>query len=512
MFSKICETLFGRARKAANSFTPLNLKNDVKKLETPSNPDGFSSLETHDEDSHRTLAFLRTVLASEPVPSSQVDGSLLLAQTRIRRLPGGLTIKGHLDLRRCQRFQGFGDGSLRVDGSLAIGGMTPKTEMTTLPSALRNKYGRRVSEFLRTPSREKRCPLAALPEETQVGGNLVLRNCIALKKLPDYMAVGGSIVIQNCPQLQELRTPRIVAGDLVVTGSAFERLPAKLRVDGNMQLQGLPIKSLPEDLVVGGSLLITQCPELDALPPNLVVGQDLKIRESGVRRIPDCTKVRGTLALRNVPVEKLSSNLDVGSSFIVQQCNELAAIQGKDWTVYGDLSLGQCTKLTTLPDAIAVGGRMSITRAHSLAKMPLAIRVDGFSTTSGQRFRHFGTRLVLTDCARVQKLPHDLILPQKGSIDIAGTPVASVSAKQMRQLLFQWRGVPISARALFEPERLTAEEVLTQPNAEVRRVMMERLGPANLLKKGQGPRIGHRPRSRWEACASRVQARRSRRQ
>ena len=100
--------------------------------------------------------------------------------------------------------------------------------------------------------------------------------------------------------------------------------------------------------------------------------------------------------------------------------------------------------------------------------------------------RQFGTRLILSGCSNLKSLPAKLNLPGTyAAIDIAGTPIASILKWQMKSLRFRWRGVAISARALFAPETLTAEEVLTEPNAEVRRVMMERLGPAELLRKGK---------------------------
>jgi hypothetical protein len=40
----------------------------------------------------------------------------------------------------------------------------------------------------------------------------------------------------------------------------------------------------------------------------------------------------------------------------------------------------------------------------------------------------------------------------------------------------RWRGVRVEERVAFHPERLTAKEVLEESNAELRRVMIERMG------------------------------------
>jgi len=49
-----------------------------------------------------------------------------------------------------------------------------------------------------------------------------------------------------------------------------------------------------------------------------------------------------------------------------------------------------------------------------------------------------------------------------------------------------WRGVQVPQRAVEQPEALTASEVLQQPNAEVRRVMIERLGADRLMAMAGG--------------------------
>src|SRR5205823_146888 len=40
----------------------------------------------------------------------------------------------------------------------------------------------------------------------------------------------------------------------------------------------------------------------------------------------------------------------------------------------------------------------------------------------------------------------------------------------------RWRGVPINARIAFQSKTITASEVLDTPNAELRRVLLERMG------------------------------------
>jgi len=206
-----------------------------------------------------------------------------------------------------------------------------------------------------------------------------------------------------------------------------------------------------------------------------------------MRDVPQAIQVGETFSIRRSAVERLSAKMWIGSDFIVRQCEELVEISGEDWMVHGDLLLNSCPKLVALPSSITVKGVMSLTGAQALTTSPRSLRISGSSevraaSTASQR--HFGVTLSLNDCSNLRFLPAMLALPEHGSVDIAGTPIASISPKQMKRLRFRWRGVAISAKALFDPESLTAEEVLTEWNAEVRRVMLERLGPQRLMEKG----------------------------
>ena len=46
----------------------------------------------------------------------------------------------------------------------------------------------------------------------------------------------------------------------------------------------------------------------------------------------------------------------------------------------------------------------------------------------------------------------------------------------LRGVRLRWRGVPIDERIAFYPEMITVEEILQERNAELRRVLLERVG------------------------------------
>jgi hypothetical protein len=47
----------------------------------------------------------------------------------------------------------------------------------------------------------------------------------------------------------------------------------------------------------------------------------------------------------------------------------------------------------------------------------------------------------------------------------------------------RWRGVNITGQIAFHPETLTARQALDEPNAELRRLMLERIGPERFVRE-----------------------------
>src|SRR5207302_1651414 len=60
-------------------------------------------------------------------------------------------------------------------------------------------------------------------------------------------------------------------------------------------------------------------------------------------------------------------------------------------------------------------------------------------------------------------------------LDVGGSGLAGLPPS-LCDVRLRWRGVAVSERVAFRPQTLTVEEILDEPNAEVRRVMLERVG------------------------------------
>ena len=91
-------------------------------------------------------------------------------------------------------------------------------------------------------------------------------------------------------------------------------------------------------------------------------------------------------------------------------------------------------------------------------------------------------QLNLRGCANVATLPAGLIVT--GWLDLGGTRITQLP-KSLTGVSLRWRGIPISPRIAFQPESITAKEILGEKNAELRRVLLERMGFEQFLTQAK---------------------------
>jgi hypothetical protein len=72
-----------------------------------------------------------------------------------------------------------------------------------------------------------------------------------------------------------------------------------------------------------------------------------------------------------------------------------------------------------------------------------------------------------------------------GPIDVAGSGLRGLPERLSRSARILWRGVVVPPDVIFRPETLTPEQILGQRNAELRRVMLERVGLDRVLQKAK---------------------------
>ena len=82
-------------------------------------------------------------------------------------------------------------------------------------------------------------------------------------------------------------------------------------------------------------------------------------------------------------------------------------------------------------------------------------------------------QLDLSGCVQLKQIPGNFKI--SGWLDLGGASIEQLP-ESLRGQQLRWRGVKINERIAFEPDSLTSKEVLAEPNTELRRVMIERMG------------------------------------
>ncbi len=228
--------------------------------------------------------------------------------------------------------------------------------------------------------------------------------------------------------------PANVAKDLILQGL----LPENMVVSGQIDLSGTEdLRKLPKGLSAT-SLVLSNCPKLESLPPDLSVQFDLVLDH--------CESL-----------ESLPENLKVGS-LSLQGCTALEALPEGLSTYF--LNLSECANLKHWPQKAALRfGNLIARNCINLTFLP-----DWLGTLSN---------LDLRGCANIHTLPDNLVV--NSWLDVAGTGISALP-EGCQQSQLRWRGIPVDRRIAFQPETITVDEILNETNIELRRVKLERMG------------------------------------
>ena len=198
------------------------------------------------------------------------------------------------------------------------------------------------------------------------------------------------------------------------------------------------------------------------------IGRGLKCRSldlerTGIESLPDDIEAGDRINLsRCLRLRRLPQGLSTGS-LILSGCTALGELPGGLDVAF--LELSDCTSLRRLPDDLRIrGGRLSIRNCPWLTRLP-----EGLGEIS---------ELDVSGCLNLTALPESLTVTSW--IDIAGSGITSLP-ERMKHVGLRWRGITVSHRMVFEPHLLDPAEVLNERNAELRRVMIERIGYERLL-------------------------------
>jgi hypothetical protein len=260
------------------------------------------------------------------------------------------------------------------------------------------------------------------PENLVVKGNLNLSESKTLTALPAGLKA-ESLDLHGCTALRSLPAGlRLRRLDLSGC-AALESLPPGLDCY-ELVMRDAAIRTLPPDLRVAYRLDLSGCTELESLPDGLRVG---------------------TLILSGcVSLQKLPEGLDV--CFLdISGCTALREWPHSARLGVGRLRMAGCAQFTSLPPWLAGLAQLDVSGCAGLSELPAGLRVSSW-------------------------------------VDIVGTGIRSLP-DSLRGVGLRWRGVPVDERIAFRPETITAREALAERNAELRRVMIERMGYENFLRE-----------------------------
>jgi hypothetical protein len=180
------------------------------------------------------------------------------------------------------------------------------------------------------------------------------------------------------------------------------------------------------------------------------------MRESSVENLPAGMRVleridaEGSRRLRTVGAYHLAE-LTLRGCLAIEQLPEGLRVRRLD--------LSRCPMWTELPRSV-----LSSVEMLDVSECPQLTELPDFSKLEG---------LNLAGCRNLMELPVGFRL--RSWIDVADTGLRELPFS-LRSVRIMWHGVPVSDAIAFAPETITVDEILTEKNQELRRVLLERVG------------------------------------
>jgi hypothetical protein len=142
----------------------------------------------------------------------------------------------------------------------------------------------------------------------------------------------------------------------------------------------------------------------------------------------------------------------------LQGCTNLRELA--DGLVVCDLNLSECHQLAAIPPSLGPSLRwLSANLCTSLAQLP-----DGLIYLDA---------LDVRGCRRLVRLPENIRV--RRWIDVADSGLTELPWA-LRSTRVRWNGVEVPDRVAFDPASISAEEVHSERNMEMRRILLERMG------------------------------------
>jgi hypothetical protein len=187
---------------------------------------------------------------------------------------------------------------------------------------------------------------------------------------------------------------------------------------------------------------------------------------------------RHTLKIAGSPIRKLPRGMSVEFKLDATGCTELTELP--DNLSVPVLVLRGCNRLPALPEGLRCD-YLDVQDCGALAHWPASVQVT-IGTVNARRCRSLTalpptlgpiSSLNLEGCERISTIPSGIQV--RSWIDVGGTAICSLP-ESLSGVALRWRGVAVNAQIAFFPETLKVTDVVAERNAELRRVMIERIG------------------------------------
>jgi hypothetical protein len=184
-------------------------------------------------------------------------------------------------------------------------------------------------------------PIKYLPDNLKtVGGNLDLRGS-KIVKLPDNLTVNGDLDLKFS-EITELPENLTVNGFLSISLTNIQRIPESLVIKSHLLAKTLLLESFPNNLKVGGVIMLDDTHFKNGLPDNLTVNTDFDLISTNLTKLPENLTVNGVLNIENTGVSEIPDSLVVTDSLSVENtpvAKKLREIYRKtrNWTIFKTL-------------------------------------------------------------------------------------------------------------------------------------------------------------------------------
>jgi hypothetical protein len=228
---------------------------------------------------------------------------------------------------------------------------------------------------------------------------------------------------------------------------------------------------------VRGTLDLTSAKGPCTLPAHFSVWS-LKLNDLRWLRILPQGLTCKVLELRNTPIEALPEDLHVDLRLDLQDCTGLRSLPRG--LKVGTLNLRGCTALKELPEGLECS-YLDVSGCTALRKFPKHGKIEignllarnCHALTALPPWLTNVAQLDLSGCANIKSVPGSLQV--SSWIDVGKSGIRKLPPA-LHGVELRWRGVLVSHRIAFQPETITADEVLAEENVELRRAMLESMG------------------------------------